>query len=300
MNKPYRHGLLAAVFFSACIATAQTIDTGATQTPAPPKVYALVSAVGDVFMIVRHREQVGSNIEPFRRDAMKVPNDGLNAAILRGLDRALAEKEPESKRIYIRLAAAELDDVLPQDRERVAIGKIVAALEKVPERKNWDRIFVVTPKYLMSERRGMASKLHGLGIYIQPLNNNTPGAFDDSESDAEGGGMADETIDPVTGKKSRSSRYIAPFAYTKLWVLDAKTMNIVESADRHDFQKLFDLMATAVDIAKNIPAEKLVERIGSFIERASARALREAVGEVEIGEIKPVKPGAIENKGISK
>lgn len=299
MNQLYRQGLLAIVFFSVSVAFAQTTDTAAVQTATPPKVYALVSAVGDVFTIVRHREQVGSNLEPFRRDVMKVPNDGLNAAILRGLDRALAEKEPESKRIYIRLAAAELDDVLPQDRERVAIGKIVAALEKIPERKDWDRIFVVTPKYLMSERRGMASKLQGLGIYIQPLESYGLSSLEGLGKEIENNGPISETIDPVTGKKSRSNRYIAPFAYTKLWVLDAKTMNVVESAERHDFQKLYDPMATAVDIAKSIPGDILAERIGSFIERASTRALREAVGEIEIGDIKPVKPAA-ENKGTSK
>ena len=49
-----------------------------------PKVYALISAVGDQFTIVTLKQSVGSNIlDNYRRDVMKVANNGLNASILK-------------------------------------------------------------------------------------------------------------------------------------------------------------------------------------------------------------------------
>ena len=111
----------------------------------------LVSAVGDRFTMVRQREQVGSNIiDNFYRSTFNVPNNLLNNIVLRGLDRAVSAEDPTSKRIFMTLAPAELEGVLPQNREKVAIGKLVSGLENHPDRKNWDKIYIVTPKFLLS------------------------------------------------------------------------------------------------------------------------------------------------------
>jgi hypothetical protein len=56
---------------------------------------------------------------------------------LHGLDKAIANIDPDSKRIYMALPAAQMAGVAPSEREGVAISKIVSALEKMPQRLEW-------------------------------------------------------------------------------------------------------------------------------------------------------------------
>ena len=73
------------------------------ETP-KPKVYALISAVGDQFTIVTQKQSIGSNIlDNYRREVVKVPNNALNTNILKGLDRAIEQREPGSTRILATL-----------------------------------------------------------------------------------------------------------------------------------------------------------------------------------------------------
>ncbi len=285
--------LLANVMLVAAIAAhAQSGPANAAPAPAtaPAKTYALVSAVGDQFTYVRQKESTGSNvIDNFTRQVIKVPNNALNAAVLRGLDRAVAAKEPDSNRVYITLAQAEMDGVRPENRESVALGKVATALEKMPEHKTWEKIYVVVPKFLLSEYSGMGSKLQGLGVYIQPLSSAT---LADSELgvDIDVGTQGEsDTTDP-NGEATRSKRYVAPFSYLSLYVLDPKTMTVIEKNNRHDFQKLFDPNSPALDVANTIPTDFLASRIERLIERSASRAVNDKEGPatVEVGEVKPV------------
>ena len=92
------------------------------------------------------------------------------------------------------------------------------------------------------------------------------------------------------GKQSRSSTFIAPFFYTRLWVLDPRTLQVIESEGRYDYRKLFDPEWTALDVAKNLPPDQMALELVNFTERASARAVREALGVVTITDPKPVAP----------
>jgi hypothetical protein len=270
----------------------------AASTPAKKQIIALVAAVGDQFTYVRQKEATGSNIvDNNNRRVVKVENNLLNKAVLRGLDGAIGKAQPDSERVFITLNAAEMEGVLPQDREKVAMGKIVAALEKLPERMNWDRIIVAAPKYLQSEYSGMGSKLQGIGVYIQPLQSarlesldlgdGVQFNFDGPDVDTEKG-----TFDPVTGKRNTQSfqTFVAPFNFIQVYVLDPKTLKVLEKNARHDFQKFHDPNATAIDIGRSIPLDVLAPRIASLIERSAARA----VGGTEVGTIvtvEEVKPG---------
>jgi hypothetical protein len=254
-------------------------------------VFALVSAVGDQFTYVRQKESTGSNvIDNNVRRTLKAQNNGLNLSVLRGLDTAIGNAHPDSERVFITLNPTELDNVLPQDREAVAIGKIVSELEKLPERAKWDKIIVATPKYLQSERRGMGPKLHGLGIYVQPLTGGSlEGQDGNPEIDVSNQGESD-TTNPEDGQKNKSKVYVAPYSYIQVYVIDAKTMRVLEKNARHDFQKLNDPNSTAIDVGRSIPMDVLAKSVGDLIERSAARA----VGETEFGvsvtiqEVKPV------------
>ncbi len=284
--------LSAAIMVSFAASNISMAATQATSsTTAPQKqIFALVSAVGDQFTYVRQKESTGSNIiDNNIRSNIKVPSNGLNMAVLRGLDTGITAAHPDSEKIYIALNATEMKDVLPQNREAVAIGKIVSELEKRPERATWDKIIVATPKYLQSERSGMGPKLHGLGVYVQPLTGGSlQGENGEQDIDVSGQGESD-TTNPEDGKKNKSKVYVAPFSYIQVYVIDPKTMKVIEKIARHDFTKLNDPNSTVLDVGKSIPIDVLASRMTTLIERSAARA----VGESEVGvtvTIQEVKP----------
>ena len=285
--------LLGAV--TLAIGAFATAQTPAQPVAVPkPKVYALISAVGDQFSYVTQKQSVGSNmLDNYKRVVTKVPNNALNVSILKGLDRAIAQRDPASVRILATLNALEMEGVPPVEREKVALTKLLAALEKMPQRAEWDTIIVVTPKFLFSGRQGMGSKLEGIGIYVQPLESNS--------LDVDGGGEllgseGEVTITPDGKPGKRSSVYVAPYNYTQTWVFDAKTLKVLETSARYEFQRVYDPESTALNVANSIPVAKLAEVLSNFIERSVARGVGEALPSIEIGDIKPVVPDAAKPK----
>jgi hypothetical protein len=278
--------------FALAAGTLAYAQPAATPAAAPkPKVYALISAVGDQFTVVTQKESVGSNIlDNYRREVIRVPNNALNASILKGLDRAIEQRDPGSTRILATLRALEMEGVRPLEREKVAMQKLLAAFENMPQRMEWDTIIAVTPKFQFSERKGMGSKLEGIGIYVQPLYS---GSLSDSSDPGVEilGSEGEDTITPDGKPGKRSSRYVAPYNYTQTWVFDAKTLKVLETSARYEFQRVYDDTSTAIDVAKSIPIEKLGAVLSNFVERSVARGVGEALPSIEIGDIKPVATG---------
>ena len=280
-----------AMLCSVTMTGAQPADATKAATPTPPRSYALVSAVGDRFTYVRQRRSVGSNIiDNFARQELKVANNALNYAVLRGLDQALRESEPDSKRVLMAMNAVQLDGVRAQDRERVSLEKMIAALEPMPQRRDWDRIIVVTPSYVFSQHNGMGSKLSGLGVYVQPVESgrlegeNFSGDIDPTLQ----GESA--TVSP-DGKRSQSKLYVAPFSYLQVVTLDAKTLKVINKNPRYDFQKLYDPASTALNVENSMSPDFLADKILGLIELSAGRAVNENYGaKVEVGDIKPVPP----------
>lgn len=289
MNK--RLSMLVAVWISLSSVTAfAQASVEAAAPPPKPKVYMLISAVGDQFTYVTQKTSVGSNrLDHYERKVIKVPNDAINASVLTGLDNAIAKRDPGSKRILARLNALEMDGVLPADREKIAMGKLLSTLEKFPQRQEWDLIVVVTPKFQFSERKGMASKLEGLGVYVQPLE----GSSVTDDGSAILGNEGEETIKPDGTPGKSSTTFVAPYNYTQTWVFDAKTLKVLETSARYEFQKVYDPMSTASNVANSIPMDKLASIFTKFVERSVARGVGEALPSIEIGEVRPVETPAI-------
>lgn len=276
--------VLATASMVASVAFAQDVRP-------KPTVYALVSAVGGELTFVRQREQVGSNrVDTYNRLTLKMPDASLDGAVLRGMAKVIRGNEPDAVLHYMRLNPKELENVTPQKKGEVAIGKLARAFDAMPERAQWDKIIVVTPKYLFPSRDRMASKLSGLGVYVQPLYSAT-GSGGGVEALSPEGVTADEEVADGQGERSRSSRYLAPYFYTQLWVLDAKTLAVMDTDERYDYQKIYDWRWTATDVQANLSPEQLGEAVQAFVERSAARATREAVGSVTVGDPKPVHVG---------
>jgi hypothetical protein len=268
--------LIAALWILAAL-------PAASADPAPtPHVYALVSAVGSKISYVRMKMGTGSNnLDPYKRIDVDVPGAAIDGAVLRGLERVILQDDPGAQMIYMKLNPKELEGSYAYKHGDVAIGKLASALEKMPGRKDWYRIVVVTPRYVNSERAGLGTKLHGIGIYVRPFGSGlATDAFDDQANQP-------DTISPE-GVEGRSKRYIAPFFYTQVWVIDPATLQVLESNERYDFQRYYDPKSTANDIEDAIPPEKLGPLMEKFVEQSSARSLREAIGSVTVRE-KPLE-----------
>ena len=270
----------AAVMMTLAAAHAQTtaIASPPVAAAATAKTFALVSAVGDQFQYVRQKESVGSHLENFTRQTLNVPDQALNHAVLRGLDRAVAAEYPDSNRLFLAVRSdAAIAQALPQDREALTMKRVLGLLEANPARNDWDLIIVVVPKWLMSERQGMGSKLSGIGIYVQPLGPLSEG-FDD--------GLMPDEAETTDRESTRSRRFVAPFFYVQVTTLDAKTLKVIKSESRYDFRKIVNKESAALDVMAAFTPEQLASHVERFVETSALRAVTHQSSSVEIGTVR--------------
>ncbi len=274
-------------------AAAQTSGTAtpivAAANVTAPRTFGLVAAVGDQFQHVRQKESVGSHLEPYSRRTLTIPDQVLNYAVLRGLDRAVALEYPNSERVLMAMRpdpAVQL--ALPQDREAIAMAGVMKMLETSADRSKWDEIIVVTPKWLMSEREGMGAKLSGLGLYVQPLGAMTE-AFDE--------GLLPDAAETIDRESTTSRRFVAPFFYVQVTWLDAKTLKVNKTESRFDFRKIVNKESTALDVEAAFTPEQLASHIQRFVETSALRSVTTQSSSVEIGTVRTMpEPAKTDSK----
>ena len=294
----FRHNrpLIAALAVALALGFAHTVAaqaSAAAQTPAATsatpasnekgKTIALLAAVGNQFSYVRQKESVGSNLQPYIRQNITAPDQLLNRMVLKGMDKAVAAEYPGAEVVMMTLRPdpAELK-ILPQDREAHTMGRVMSMLQSYPDRMRWDEIMVVTPKWLLSERRGMGSKLSGIGVYVQPL-----GSGKDAMEDNP---LEDEVRDAGENQKMRSKTFVAPFFYIQVTVLDAKTLKVLRTDERYDYRKLVNSDSAALDVQASFSPEQLGAELERFVETASRKLVVDRAGSVEIGPLKTMRP----------
>ena len=274
----------AAAQTPAVAAPAATLATPAA-TPAAPekgKTIALLAAVGDQFSYVRQKESVGSNLQPFIRQNITAPDQLLNRMVLKGMDKAVTAEYPGAEVVMMTLRPDPPElKILPQDREAHTMGRVMAMLQSYPDRMRWDEIMVVTPKWLMSERKGMGSKLSGIGVYVQPLGSGKDASEDNS--------LDDEVRDGGENQRMRSKTFVAPFFYIQVTVLDAKTLKVLRSDERYDYRKLVNSDSAALDVQASFTPEQLGAEVERFVETAARRLVVDRPGSVEIGPLKTTR-----------
>src|SRR5207302_8742340 len=100
---------------------------------------------GGQFIMVTEVQSVRCYPSPYIRRTIERQNNSLNRMTMPSLDTAIANIDPDSRRIYMALTAAQMAGISPSEREDVAISTIMAELEKMPQRLEWDRIVIATP-----------------------------------------------------------------------------------------------------------------------------------------------------------
>ena len=279
----------------ASVSQGQTAEVPAGA--AKPKVYALIAAIGEEFTTISEVPRTGSHISPYRRTTSKVPDNILNRLALHSLDKAIGAIDPSSTRIYMSLPAAEVDRVTPSKRDEAAISAITAELAKMPQRLEWDRIVVATPAFRALDRDGMPSKLQGFGIFSQPQCQGGCGSMSPTDVRA----LAQEPPDGVGAvtsddKTIKASTFIAPYSYIKVWVLDPKTLAILDTQQGFDSQKLAQARyKPPLDLSKDEAQKYLARRIVSLIEMSIGAAVMQSEinapkGKAEVGPIREVDP----------
>ena len=125
----------------------------------------------------------------------------------------------------------------------------------------------------------------GVGLYIQPIGRGPSFSLENDIHTA----INPDTVSP-TGEMNPSYRFMAPYFYAQVFVIDAKTMKVLETHERYDFQRLYDPDSPALDVAQTIPVEVLAPMMEEFVQRAAARALHDRESEVTVKEPRILDP----------
>lgn len=274
-------------------------------SPAAPAVkgsqtIALLAAIGDRVEIVRHLKSSQRSGDPYKRKTMPITDQMLNFAVLRGMDKALTEEDPEAKHVLLRWdAPADLADKVKkatgEQRGDLMINAVAEHLKGLPERQQWDRIEVIVPAYTHLDKDGMGTKLSGIGLYVQPQ---APQTFDlDSIGADSGGGSAViltetegdyRTINPKNGETAHAVTYVAPFMYFERLTYDAKTMALLKRQVYFDNTKYADPDSTALDVGSSMASKDMIDKMLASAEHSAFKSIHSVTGEVTVSTPKPL------------
>ena len=145
------------------------------------------------------------------------------------------------------------------------------------------------------DRDGLPSKLQGFGVFSEPRCQTgcDPPRYNGGLDPEPPGGWEAVTSED---EKIKARIFLAPFSYITVWVLDPKTLAVLDKQQSFDNQKLAERAhKPALDLSKGDAQKYLLGRIASLIELSVGAAVMQSEirlprGEVEVGPIKEVAP----------
>ncbi len=276
MNKFPGKAMLASLFFICTSAMAQA--------PGKP-VIALLAAVGDQISISRQKSGTGSHLEPVDRGVLPIAGQALNLTLLRGLDRAIESVEPDAERVLLvwepdAAMRQKLADSWGAKRDAMLLQALIDHLRPMPDRQRWTRIEALLPKYLSFERKGMGTKLGGIGVYVQPLASVSIQFLDSGITQLPGDTPgADRTINPRTGETGNASTYVAPYLYFERITIDAASLTVLSRKPQFDNVKYHDPDSQSADVGRHLPGDMLAEKL---LELAEKSAYQSVAGKIDV------------------
>lgn len=276
---------------------ALTAQAQVAPPPNRPAVIALVAAVGNKLSFVRQRQSTGSHLEPYTRNSVAINSQALNFAVLRGLDKALELDEPGSQRIFLSWTtpaevSAAIEKSYGAKRDELLLEALREHLRQLPQREGWDRIEAVLPRYSHLERQGMAGKLGGMGVYVQPLQAGSVEFDENGEiSSSTTNDGQHKTVNPKTGETAKESTFVAPYFYFDRVTIDAKTLAVISRKPQYDNIKYADPYSDAIDVGRQLPVKDMLERLLTLAERSAYQSVR-GKSEVEVGPARAITPSA--------
>jgi hypothetical protein len=252
--------------------------------------YALVAAMGDRFMASHEVHQTGSRLPNFDKRALEVKDDGINKLAVASLNEAVKKMHPQSERILLSVPLSQ--DTMDRVRaiEENAFATAVEALRARPDRSQWHRIVLVTPANRVDKKDGLGPDTQGMGLFTQGLCQSDIRDCDKRRSMASG-----VQVTNPDGETIRSDRFVAPYFFAKIWILDPQSLQVLDSEVVMDHMKYNDANSDAMDqnqvFTPKFLAARLVERVEASTTQAVGRT--ELRGKVEVnekGEVRPAPP----------
>jgi hypothetical protein len=255
----------------------------------PHRVFALAAAMGDRFSAVHEVQSTGTNLPPYRRRSLDVQGDGLNKVVLKALGDAVAATDPGAERIYLSVRRPGALQDRPSSLEESALDTVLEQLRGMP-RGAWHRIVVATPAWRNSARDGLANGMGGIGLFTQPLCQGDI-RFCDTRSRPGTAGVSAQT---PSGETETASRFVAPFFFARITILDPATLEVLDTQEIFDHDKLFDPDSGAMDMNQSVDRKVLAAKIVGRIEASALEAVRrsELRGTVDVkerGEVTPAR-----------
>ena len=247
------------------------------------RTYALVGAIGSRFEVMTSKQQTGSHIPAFDRQAYAVNGDVLNRLALQGLDQAVASYEPESRRVYLATSPA-----------RPEIELVIEELRKV-DRTGWDRVMVALPAYRFHDEAGLAKRMRGFGLLAQSQCQ-SDSSFGDARIGSCNHGFrppSGPVAQTPSGKEIAANTFVAPFAFVEIVTLDPKTLAVLDRSTNYGHRKLADESAKLDGIIDGSNKEFLARQIVEVVQSSTAEAMASGIlkGKVDVREKGPVSPG---------
>jgi len=105
---------------------------------------------------------------------------------------------------------------------------------------------------------------------------------------------AAETVTTPNGETVKANQFVAPYVYLKIWILDPQTLEVVDSQEIFEYQKMWDPKADTLDLSEVIPRRVLAAQIVRLAGQATEEAVKrtELRGQVEVKDRGEVKEGA--------
>jgi len=256
-------------------------------TMGPPiaeaRTYALVAAVGNRFEVTSSKQQTGSHLPAWDRQAYRIGGNVLNRLALQGLDQAVARYEPESKRVYLSLVPA-----------RPEIEVVIEELKKV-DRAGWDRIMVALPAYRFHDEPGLANRMKGFGIVQQGQCQSDSSIRPDRIGSCNHGFRPQHGPTALTpkGDEIAANTFVAPFAFVEIYTLDPKTLDVLDRSASYGHRKLADETGKLNGIVNGDNKDFLAAQIVEVVQTSTAEAMANGIlkGNVDVKEKGPVNPG---------
>ncbi len=240
--------LLAPIFLLLCSGLA------AIDAMAAPKV-AIVSLVGDRLMVASYRLQTGSHVDQNVRQSVVLESDELDVATARILEQAVRNAAPQAATLPLKLTNRSLHQLA----DRVADGQaakasVIEALRPALQSQNATHLLLVTrhrgeTQVRMREGTVGSGRIEGLGFYLDRSRR-----YEQRDTGLESLGL------------------IAPFAYVKITLVKADTMEVLREETATATSSLTPGRGPgAIDPWEVLTPEQKVEALKSLLTEESRR-----------------------------
>ncbi|HET7404417.1 MAG TPA: hypothetical protein VFJ62_21630 [Usitatibacter sp.] len=225
---------------------------------------------------------IGSHLPPYRRRTLEVQDDAINKLVLKSLDDALVATEPGATRTYLSVRLPPEVQELTGRLDEAAFAMVLGELRRMPQRNTWHRIVLATPAWRRAARDGLGGGVGGLGLFTEPL---CQGDIRDCDTRSRPPTAGVPAKTP-TGETEAASRYLAPFLIAKIRILDPATLEVLDTQEIADHEKLFDPDSGAMDMNRSVDRRTLALHIVARIEASAQEAIRrsELRGRVDVHE----------------